>query len=115
MRSYTNMPDLTGFVHKDVTPEFLFKQCDAYKTHRTSHTEFVCHDELAALAEQLGMMGDKFRACEKKHRQANMNELIDRGRLCREKLCPNSSSAADVAVLHRAMQGHPPAAAARLG
>ena len=24
-RNYTNMPDLTGFVHKDVTPEFLFK------------------------------------------------------------------------------------------
>ena len=86
MRSYRNMPDLTSFVHKDVTPEFLFKQCDAYKAHRTSHTEFVCHDELAALAEQLGMMGDKFRACEKKHGQANMNELIDRGRLCREKL-----------------------------
>ena len=107
MRSYRNMPDLTSFVHKDVTPEFLFKQCDAYKAHRTSHTEFVCHDELAALAEQLGMMGDKNRACEKKHRQANMNELMDRGRLCREKLGQNSSSAADIAVLHRAMQQGP--------
>ena len=90
------------FVHKDPTPECLFKQCDADAKGRGSFTEVVCHDELAAFAEQFGLMGANARADEKKHRQSSLKDPMGRGRISREKLDANASSAPDLAVLHRA-------------
>ena len=53
---------------------------------RTSQTEVICHNEFAAMAMQFGMTGAKTKADEKKHRQSNLNELLDKARLAREKL-----------------------------
>ena len=64
---YKNVPPITMFVHKDLTPECLFKLCDADCAGRTSHTEFICHDEFAAFADQFGMMGAKARADESRY------------------------------------------------
>ena len=100
---YQNMKRLTMFVHKDLTPECLFKQCEADADGRTSHTEVICHDEFAAMAEQFGMSGAKSKADEKKHRQSNLNELMDKGRLTREKLQESTSTTTDLIALHRAM------------
>ena len=95
-------------VLEDLTPECLFKLRDADCPGRTSHTEFICHDEFAAFADQFGMMGAKARADEKKHRQSNLNELLDKGRLSREKLQESTSSPMDLVELHRVM--HQPGA-----
>ena len=55
------------------------------------------------MAEQFGMTGAKSKADEKKHRQSNLNELMDKGRLTREKLQESTSPATDLITLHRAM------------
>ena len=105
---YQNMKRLTMFVHKDLTPECLFKQCEADADGRTSHTEVICHDVFAAMAEQFGMSGAKSKADEKKHRQSNLNELMDKGRLTREKLQESTSTTTDLINLHRAMTAEGP-------
>ena len=87
---YQNMKRLTMFVHKDLTPECLFKQCDADAEGRTSHTEVISHDEFAAMRDQFGLLGakaeQKAKADEKKRRQSHLNYLMDKGRLTQEKL-----------------------------
>ena len=81
---------LAMFVDKDLTPECLFKQCDADAEGRTSHTEVISHDDFAAMRDQFGLLGakaeQKAKADEKKRRQSHLNYLMDKDRLTQEKL-----------------------------
>lgn len=94
----------TQFVHQDMTPECIFKTVDPDRPDRTCGTEVIFIDEFASFGEQFGLMGAKGKADEKKHRQDNLNELLDRGRISREKLQADTSTPPDLKAQYLAYE-----------